>query len=600
MKSFNFSHWDLSQKNRGLLFFAQCLEEMLFHYGHDSLKVPALNFRFLCIEMVKTIEEIESDTLDRGTLKPLFEELQDSFGKDPVAIALYGNDFPSLFYTKDVKGEYQRNCSDLLKEPSAEPTIKRIKKTLLYLINDMNIGDKYFSTLKTEIEKFVNSALFNYDEFNAIYQLSRVLLTDLINRSYSKEYIYSIVNGIFYNYQKRVDNTDVLGVFWNYFNFHEKEYTVQLPLKRRDLKSHLDNFKDVSIVQNNGGLFDSSCNWIIKTNVSAMDPDQARSTATILISFFVSLSQYNNHKSRPFSADRAIVTTVDTGEVYDSKAPIALLERGVNLDSKQNNEKMASMVDNFFPISELREKLINVVGLHSSAIGAIDISNQLLNLWTIIEILVPTEPKNSFSKINQICNILTTILNSGYVESLMKQLLADLRKCASETLISDISKIEEGVSDAEKMAALLVLTKHRDKKIELIDSLDQYPLLQYRMERYIKTLSNRAEVKDFLAAHKKRLSWQIMRIYRNRNMVVHVGSHFPYIDIIVQNLHHYVDSLIDTINIYAGQGYQSINTIYTAMQQNEYKHILLLELKEKDGTPKDIVNDFVAVVLGVR
>ena len=49
-------------------------------------------------------------------------------------------------------------------------------------------------------------------------------------------------------------------------------------------------------------------------------------------------------------------------------------------------------------------KLVNVIELHASAINSNDVPNQLLNLWTIIEVLIPTEPKNSFSKINQICN----------------------------------------------------------------------------------------------------------------------------------------------------------------------------------------------------
>ena len=81
-------------------------------------------------------------------------------------------------------------------------------------------------------------------------------------------------------------------------------------------------------------------------------------------------------------------------------------------------------------------------------------------------------------------------------------------------------------------------------------------------------------------------------------MIVHDGSHFPYIDVIVQNLHYYVDSLIDTINIYAGKGYTSIKTIYMALQQKEYRYLRSLEKKEQDGSPQKIDEDFVAVIFG--
>ena len=151
MKAFNFSQWDLTEHNKGLLFFAQCLEEMLFHYGHDSLKVPALNFNVICIEIYNTIQKIENDILDKGNMKPLFEELEDFFRKDPIANALYGTDFNRLFYFKTADGEYSRNCSELRKDPTTENSINRINKVILYLLEDMSLNDKYFATLKKQI-----------------------------------------------------------------------------------------------------------------------------------------------------------------------------------------------------------------------------------------------------------------------------------------------------------------------------------------------------------------------------------------------------------------------------------------------------------------
>lgn len=65
MKAFNFTHWNMSETHRGLLFFAQSLEEMLFHYGHDSLKAPALNFHSLCIEVHNTIKKLKQKLLTK-------------------------------------------------------------------------------------------------------------------------------------------------------------------------------------------------------------------------------------------------------------------------------------------------------------------------------------------------------------------------------------------------------------------------------------------------------------------------------------------------------------------------------------------------------
>lgn len=596
MKSFDFSHWELTESSKGLLFFAQTLEEMLFHYGHDSLKVPALNFHFLCVEIHNTIIKIDAEVVDKGNMRPLFEELKDSFSRDPIAKQLFGDDFDCLFFTKNAEGEIQRNCSDILKDPSSETSIKRINRVIDYLLNEMGQEDKYYTTLKATITETIKANPFTIVEQGELYQLSRILLTELINCSYSQEYIYLVVNDIFYNHHRQIANIDgTLELFWSCFDFQEKEYTVVLPLKLSSLQKYLRHFQNISVKNNDDKLFGNSCKWVIELNIEAMDPHNAQSNAIALVSFFVSLLQYNNHKSQSYSADQAVVTLKDTDKVYNLQTPITPLKRGSSLSDEANNEKIALMVKNF---SFSPGKLVNVIELHSSAINSTDIGNQLLNLWTIIEVLVPTEPKNSFSKINQICNIVTSVQNAQYISSLIAQLLADLRHCISDIVTDQLTNVSKGKNDVEKITAILVLPEYQAERTNIINALNCYPLLQYRIGHYSSIFSDRARLKSFLIAHRKRLSWHIMRIYRNRNMIVHDGSHFPYIDIIAQNLHHYVDTLIDTINLYAANGYTAISTIYTVLQQQEYRYQISLEEKGMNGNLKKIDTDFAAVVLG--
>ena len=88
----------------------------------------------------------------------------------------------------------------------------------------------------------------------------------------------------------------------------------------------------------------------------------------------------------------------------------------------------------------------------------------------------------------------------------------------------------------------------------------------------------------------------VYRIYYY--MIVHDGTHSPYINIIVQNLHFYVDTLIDTINAYANNGYTGIDTIYSAIQKEELDHLLILEEKIDKNTPAPITNNFSSIILG--
>lgn len=600
MKYFDFSHWNALPSMQGLLFFAQSMEETLFHYGHDSLKVPALNFRFLCVEIQNTIEKIEDEVVDKGNMRPLIEELKNSFNNDFIAQQIFGTDFDSLFYAKNADGEVNKSCTDLYKDLGSENSIKRIKYVVDYLLTEMQLNDRYYAGLKGSLTETIKSTPFEISQQEKLYKLTKAFLTDLINYAYSQEYIFWVVNDVFYNQNHQIDDIDTtLEHFWSYFDFMEKEYTVILPLKLSVFQKHLRHFKGITIKDNDERLFGNSCKWIIEMTVDAMDQYTAQSRAVDLLSFFVSLLQYNNHKSQSYNTDQVIVVLKNqetgTETKYALKTPTTPLRRGYTLSYEKSNQKIADMVSNF---RFSPGKLINVIELHSSALNSNEIGNQLLNLWTIIEVLVPTERKNSFSKINQFCNIITTILNAQYVSSLITQLLLDLRHCIKETINAQLLNVEKGTSDIEKIVAILVLPEYQAEKANLVAALSCYPLLKYRIENYSSMLSNRLYIKELLTAHRKRLSWHIMRIYRNRNMIVHDGSHFPYIDIIVQNLHHYVDTIIDTINLYAGKGYSTSNTIFTTLQQKEYRYSISLEEKGSDGKAKVIGDDFAKVVLG--
>ena len=160
----------------------------------------------------------------------------------------------------------------------------------------MELDDQYYALLKTTITETAKLNPFSLEDQDLLYNLSRILLTDLINYSYSQEYIYWVVNEIFYNQQRMdLEVDDALEIFWSYFDFRKKDYIVILPLKSAALQKHLKNFQNVTIKNNNQRLFHNSCKWIIELEIPAMDIYQAQTNATQLVSFFVSLGQFTRN-----------------------------------------------------------------------------------------------------------------------------------------------------------------------------------------------------------------------------------------------------------------------------------------------------------------
>ena len=420
-------------------------------------------------------------------------------------------------------------------------------------------------------------------------------MTELINRGYSQEYIYSKVKERYYSDLYKIEDVSIeIDYFWNMFSFEEHKYSVTLPVKKADVKKLLGHFHGVTISDNIDKLFGNSCRWLATMEIEALDPQSARDKVCELISLFVSLKQYNSHVSKSFYTKQAIVVDLDNEKEYAISKPVTVLSRGGTKSEEQIYKCIGEMLQSF-PV--IGEKMVNAINLHSSAMESINISNQLLNLWTIVEVLVEVDKRYSYSKITQISNTITTVQNASYVKSLIEQLLFDLKHCCLD-IKSHLEKVTKGSNDAEKMVALLVLQEFEQNKSDLIADLSNYPLLQYRIEHYARQFSDRQELKKLLVNHRKRLEWQIMRIYRNRNMIVHDGSHFPYIELVVQNLHFYVDNLIDTINYYVGKGYESLDVIYTMLSAKEFSYQILLE--KTDGSKKalPIGDDYIEVVLG--
>lgn len=78
--------------------------------------------------------------------------------------------------------------------------------------------------------------------------------------------------------------------------------------------------------------------------------------------------------------------------------------------------------------------------------------------------------------------------------------------------------------------------------------LDCNPLLRSRIFMTANEMFISAEsVSKSLALHKQKITWQIARIYRMRNFIVHTGKTMPFIGDLVEHLHNYLDYVINYI-----------------------------------------------------
>ena len=147
MTRFDISHWTITKEKSGLLLFAQSLEELLAPYSHDSHRVPALNFHYVCYEILSVLDLVEKGTLDKGNLIPLVAEMRKLFFQDPVAQKLLGQNFDAIFSSKNSKGEYENKPIKIESSKDIDIYLPTLEKGIKFIIAELGRNNQYLSLI---------------------------------------------------------------------------------------------------------------------------------------------------------------------------------------------------------------------------------------------------------------------------------------------------------------------------------------------------------------------------------------------------------------------------------------------------------------------
>lgn len=355
---------------------------------------------------------------------------------------------------------------------------------------------------------------------------------------------------------------------------HIKDITVKKPSK--ELKKALD--------------LKHERDYIVELFVEDVDIYEAANGAFSYINTVIGLHRISQHHRPIYIKPIAQICEVDEElkPIYSRTVKI-----GKNILLRANNE---SQIQSFFYDDQLLnsikppESFFRAVSLHNSALDSKEPTNQLLDLWTAVETLVGFRTGDE-DKISFVCNVLTSILSRSYIYSHIEQLYKDIFAVLGEesTLIFDEIAGEE--QNVIKLAKMLSIHSYQENYNKLFSMLNEYPVLKYRLEFFSKhVFKDSKSVFDELLRHKQKLRWQIMRIYRNRNMIVHNGEHMPYLNVVLGNLHYYIDTIFDVLIEHYHLEMQNNRIIFYDIEKEEmlYWEVLGLDEKGKKIEAKEI------------
>lgn len=547
MKRGNLDRWTDINGCTNLLFFSQLVNELLFDYSIPSNRVSTLNSHYLCMDAHNCIDSIDYHGVPEGSLKPIMEELFSALEKDPVYV--HESDSPLDYFVK-----YQNDKYVLGKV--TDMNYGDIRKTANALDTCFFCANSYYEALKAAVIDIVESN--DTSRQKDLFRLVKSLMTELMNGGYTLRYIYDVMNLHFWISRDDITDPTAINLFFNAFDFKPHEYTVVFKVNRKRMEKFVDCIEDLQFTDTYEPKFDnhSERQFLNKKNREcfleikreSLDPFRAAESVKDMLSANAALYRLYDHSYR---YDIHVVPCVvyDEENFYKVAQPKKAVEHTRALSSQQIAESMnmvncalQSAVENY-AIGDL-VAIMNAARFHSHSLDSESEENQLLDLWSIFESVLDISNKHTSDRINQVCMHLVPILKRNYVFSLFNQLTVDIKNY-DEEFFNNLVGTETSVTESvRKVCEFVLLESYAQQRADFLAQCSDFPLLKERIEYYHAALSNTADVFKFVDKHGERVKWQVMRIYRNRNLIIHNGQSMPYLHLLIENLHSYVDDFL--------------------------------------------------------
>lgn len=531
MRQNNISKWNYSSDLNNLLFFAQKLDELLFHYSTDSYRYPVLSLSGLASEYRIVYNDVKRKIISEKNLDHIVEEFVYCLKQDNLAKEILTKEYSNRF-TKDYKSWSHKTQYE----------------NLLYV--QRKFGNRtYYNKLVEQLRLCIERG----KEKKSIDKYSALLVRELINYGYDENYIYKTLHDVFFH--QPVESIESFDRFINHFDFEEKQFVVYIGYSQ-DISCLLPLFKkmridgtDIELVNLNSvpvGIKTKRQKTILRfTRVKSLDYYSAYDFVKTISSLIIEAHSFYLHRVNTVKAYGQVIDGENQIHTIHSKE---LLKHRVSPASLTDaNDKAAALLSITLSSYENVRDITKLTEIHNSAVYAENTSDSLLGLWSILEAQCDNDEKES-DTIGLVKNNLIPFLKSTYVKKLVNTCMMDIERWNKKFFEENILSNGYGSNNIEHTFAFLAFEDQKKVRDELNRLTEEFPLLRYRVWTLHENLKSTKNIRRLIENHTRRVEWHIHRIYRARNYIIHDGARNDEMNQeLVVNLHSYVDLMFTEI-----------------------------------------------------
>lgn len=527
--------WINKSENLGTLFFIQRMDELIYPYTMDSYRAATTNAPFLILESLRVLSDHEDHDINPAHIERIWEELEDRMSGNFVANSM-------LTMPWEEYGKVDRKNLEALK--GTLQVLKVEVQPIKYL-------KRCFDIVKTNPQ----SHLKNFDF------LAREICTTIVNCGVDVKWVSWLLDEHFFR-EEAPEGEDSVDSFFKKLMPNRSVYTIHTTIKtdagkiKKDIRGIFDiEFSDdepKEISEHPEGLSAAAGEiYVSIDNVTAPDPFTALNNAKRNIARMHDLYGLFYHKGSYQIGTHAIAIYNTDEQAKDERNSSYVLRADANSmelikDNRRGraDRKLESLIKNvMLPGGKDSEKFFRVVDFHGMSLGSKVPENQLINLWTSLETIAPSQKGNSI--IGSVIGGVVPFICLQYFSKIFTNLARDIKRWDDDAFKDALKRAEIPVhtSIAEKAFHLTMLKENDAHCTELLEKMNEFPLLRNRIYSINKKAQSGKEFSTWLESHQKRVEHQLYRIYRTRNSIVHSATDPAGIENLIVSAHDYFDQV---------------------------------------------------------
>lgn len=535
MRFRNTENWRDTEMDRGLLFFAQIMDELTFPYTIDSYRAPTMGPPQLaeeCLRELATARQLEKSA---KSLNHILDEFEDRLCSNMVVHELLSLRLASyLSYDRSSLDDIEKKIRVLAGEISSRS----------YALKCFSLVEKWCACNKKKDIEF----------------LARETVTSLCNFGISTSHINQVVIKHFFKAEPIEGVSSLKPFFREIFpHHHDFEIIFVLNSPMKALSSELLEvfglalFEEVPVKfkekrgQKSIRKLRKNEKYLIVSDLLAPDKFSAVEEAKLRVQRAHDLFGIFHHKETLW-LDHSAHTLQACCDNELSKVEVHINTMQYTIDNEPS--KAATKLDRLvrsinLPRGPDREKFRRVVAFHGSSSQSSSIETQIVNIWTSLETMTPSRPSSTV--VASIVTGVVPFICLNYFQRLFRNLTFDFvrwdRRCLRNALNG--VKAPDDADLVERVFCLVTLEENLGALERLFTDLKNFELLRYRTYSLNKTFSNPKKAHKFLCRHQRRVTWQLHRIYRARNAIIHTGSTPSNATSLFLNAHDYFDQVFE-------------------------------------------------------